>query len=234
MIDFQCPHCGKALHAKLDFAGRSGHCKRCGGEIRVPAPGANGEAPLTTRGEVERFGAYSKAADERWEDPSATREKQPAEPEAPVDLPEVPDDILEKHKALKHAHRKTLLRWSAIGGVSVLAVALVLFGLFYALRGEPAPSPPAPLPASPAAAQVPEAAPAETPESVRQSPAQEPAVTEPAQPAPRRPQIVYLDPRTQVYHTHSCPLRPELSTPLTIPQARQRGARACKECRPGE
>lgn len=37
MIDFQCPHCGKAIRVKPDFAGRMGVCAGCKSKIIVPA-----------------------------------------------------------------------------------------------------------------------------------------------------------------------------------------------------
>ncbi len=222
MIEFTCPHCGKAMHAKDEYAGQSGRCKTCGGEIRVPAPA---DAAQTTGGEVERFGAYSKAAEERWQDPTEirppARESGTEEEQAP-ELPEVPEDILEKHRALKQAQHRKLVQWTAIGVTVLIAVLFVLVALVFGTGQEPAAQPAQTAPAAAAPSNMPGASP----------PLPAPPVA-PQQQGVDGSEIVYLVPQTQVYHTRSCELRPELSTPLTLEQARQRGAAPLPKCQPG-
>jgi hypothetical protein len=141
MIEMACPHCGHQLSIPDQFAGQAGACKKCGGRIQVPAPGSaampaslgSGFGDLEglgehTHGEVEKFGAYGKAADSLWEDPALKTAARPVE-DAPVRLPEVPADILEKHrKNIARRNRNIAM----LGGLLAVFIALVAMAYFMA------------------------------------------------------------------------------------------------------
>ncbi len=145
-MDVTCPHCNRVLQIPEEMAGQSGTCRHCGEKLTVPAPPPQSAAtsidalreapdPAPGRIEPESFGAYSKADSANWEDPSEKAAAQAAahEEEEAVELPEVPEEILARARALKRQRMKQIAFYVAIA----LAVALLVSPLLLApfIRG---------------------------------------------------------------------------------------------------
>ena len=192
------------------YAGQKGRCKFCGHAFVVPQPQGAPPAGVVA---PERFGAYSKAADEHWDDPVAQQRH-----EAPADLgtAAVPPDILEKHRAQKHRQQRRLLL-ILLGALLLIGL---LLGLGYALSGprqtvgeNPAAGAVELPPASPVSASVP-------PEST-------PAVEDTG--------VVYVIAGDTHYHLAQCRLGPVEDSGrrvLTPEQALAAGYTPCRECQP--
>ncbi|MCC6144803.1 MAG: hypothetical protein IT368_13430 [Candidatus Hydrogenedentes bacterium] len=163
MIELACPNCGELLSIPDQYAGQSGACRKCGSRIQVPEKlpplaqgGGSGFHDFAglgehTHGEVEQFGAYGKAADSLWEDPSAKVAARQAGEQ--VRLPEVPAEILEKHrKNIARRNRNIAM----LGGLLLVFVVLVAMAYLMAnsarnsARSAPGALPGAQAPAAPA------------------------------------------------------------------------------------
>lgn len=118
MMHVPCEQCGTVMEIPAAYAGRKGRCQRCGHAFLVPEP--EGEAPAGTVA-PENFGAYSKVADELWDDPSS---HVPAH-EAPANLgtQHVPLDVLEKHRAQK---RRQMVRIALLTLLILLVIGVVV------------------------------------------------------------------------------------------------------------
>lgn len=141
MIAMQCGACGRSVSLD-EHLGHGQRCPLCGESVgRIPLPPVStalddlqdGAAPV-------RFGAYSKAAEERWDDPSerstaAASWDDPFEPrveeqvgrlvkdEAVIDsavLNVVPPEIEAKFRARQRETRKKLV------GLGLVVVAVVI------------------------------------------------------------------------------------------------------------
>lgn len=132
MLELPCPACGQVLRIPEQYAGQTGRCRHCGSPIVVPSAEAG---PASNYVEPVTFGHFSRAAEERWVDPTAPPEAEPdAEPGAEVaglGLDAVPDEVLAKHLARKRQQRLRVLAATVAGSVLLLLLALA----FTALRG---------------------------------------------------------------------------------------------------
>lgn len=149
MIEMDCPHCGHRLRIAEEHRGKLGTCRACGREIQAPAEqGAATAEPsfpenLQDVGIVD-MGVYGKAADKAWVDPAdqAAKTQETARQEAPVKLPDVPEEILKKHQA-RRAKRNKITGLAILAIVFVLVLAVIACVLVFVLGGE---KPPATMP----------------------------------------------------------------------------------------
>jgi methylphosphotriester-DNA--protein-cysteine methyltransferase len=197
-----------------EFAGQKGRCKHCGHAFLVPP--AEHETPLGVL-PPERFGAYGKAADEHWDDPTVHAQEAH---EAPVTLDTggIPPAIMEKHRALKRQQTRRITMF-AVAALLLLGLFLGL-GLFLArARTEPAVTPPE-TPPAPVLAQ-PDLAPALAP----------PATVSPVDDG----KSVYIIGGDTFYHRGQCvsgPAENSARQRLTPEQALAAGFAPCRECQP--
>lgn len=133
MLEVVCPGCGNVLQVEERYAGHTGRCNLCNTPLRVPVPEPAGIENQYVA--PESFGHYSKAKEERWEDPMDKAEDEP-------DLGEIPEEILRKYKARQLKRQRTIMKWASIAAMIVLViVAVLLYGL---LKLEMRPEKPAP------------------------------------------------------------------------------------------
>ena len=143
MIAMQCGACGKSVSVD-ESLGQGQRCPSCGGAVGlIPvAPVSTALSDLQDGAAPVRFGAYSKVAEARWEDPIAHSTEaaswdDPFEPrveeqvrrlvseEAVIDsavLNVVPPEVEARFRARQREQRRKLVK------LGVLAVA-VLIGL---------------------------------------------------------------------------------------------------------
>ncbi len=149
MIAMQCGACGKSVSVD-EHLGHGQRCPLCGGPVgRIPLPPVSTALSDLQDGELPvRFGAYSKAAEERWEDPAtpstaAASWDDPFEPrveeqverlvvdEAKIDnavLNVVPPEVEARFRARQRETRKKLV---GIGlAVAAVVLALIAFVMY--------------------------------------------------------------------------------------------------------
>ena len=149
MIAIQCGACGKSVHVD-ESLGHGQRCPVCGGAVgKVPvAPVSTALSDLQEGGAPVRFGAYSKAAEAQWEDPTvhsteAASWDDPFEPrveeqvrrlvkeEAVIDsavLNVVPPEVEAKFRARQREQRRKLVKLGALA-VAVL-IGLIAFVMY--------------------------------------------------------------------------------------------------------
>lgn len=259
MIEISCPHCGEMLHVPEKYAGQAGRCKHCGGAVAVPPLDGEGTSG-GTRERVDNtvppasFGHYSRAAEERWEDPAAhaSAEEEPAvqapaaEEPATFKLDDLPQEVREKYEMRRKQRRKQLLKIGALAGLVLLFALLVLPLVLGGGGGENADETEAPAveqaPAedpAPADVEPPSQAPENSaPDGGTQAPdaapdaALAPASDMPVGAALRGDEVVYVGVSGNQYHAHGCPLLGDTATPLTLAEALNRGYLPCEQCAP--
>lgn len=120
MIRFNCPYCANPIEVAVEFAGKSGRCRQCGGEIMAPMPAAPSgldalrglpDAPLDER--------PLPPAPEPGAPSPARRKPEPFK----LVLPEVPAEVREK---IRQRRRKTFLYIACAVIAAVVAIILVL------------------------------------------------------------------------------------------------------------
>ena len=149
MVAMQCGACGKSVSVD-EHLGHEQRCPLCGGPVgRIPlAPVSTALSDLQDGAAPVRFGAYSKAAEARWEDPAersteAASWDDPFEPrveeqverlvvnEALIDnavLNVVPPEIEARFKARQREQRKKLMGLGLAVAAAVLAlIAFVMY-----------------------------------------------------------------------------------------------------------
>lgn len=225
MLKHVCPGCGRVIQIDEKYAGQMGRCTQCGAVFQAPqsAPGEDPEgSPESQYVAPESFGAYSRAAEERWTDPVKEKEGE-------MDLSDIPEDILEKHRELMRrqaiAKRHFMSRvWSGVGG-AILVVALVVGGLMIGRTGKNAA----------------EKAVEERNEAIENSEGAGPRPAEQEPPPPPR----YISPLTQVfalvgeqyYHTEKCVVFVNAEGEKVtgqLGQAVASGYKPCPFCKPPE
>jgi DNA-directed RNA polymerase subunit RPC12/RpoP len=78
MLQFACPHCGRAFQVDEDMAGRQAACPSCGGTLLVPATAPPAET--STPAAPEQFPPLREPAGASAADSAAVRvETRPAE-----------------------------------------------------------------------------------------------------------------------------------------------------------
>ncbi len=256
MLEISCPHCGEVLHVPEKYAGQTGRCKHCGGAVAVPPLEGEGGGE-DTRERVDNtvapasFGHYSRAAEERWEDPAA---QAPAEEEPAVQPPaagkpatfkieDLPQEVREKYEMRRKQRRRQLIKMGALAGVVLLVALLVLPLVLGGWAGENADET-----ESPAVEQAPAEDPApgdvEPPSQAPEHSAPDgdtsapdaalaPASDMPGGAALRGDEVVYVGVSGNHYHAHGCPLLGDTATPLTLAEALNRGYVPCEQCAPG-
>lgn len=150
MIAMQCGACGKSVTMD-EHLGHNQRCPLCGGSVgRIPIPPVSTALSDLQDGELPvRFGAYSKAAEERWEDPAeapstaAASWDDPFEPrveeqverlvvnEAIVDnavLNVVPPEVEARFRARQREARKKLVGIGLV--VAVAVIGLIVFVMY--------------------------------------------------------------------------------------------------------
>lgn len=212
MIEVVCPGCGNVLQVEERYAGHSGRCNLCNAQLRVPMPehaaaGSQFVAP-------ESFGHYSKAKEERWEDPLDKVEGN-------LDLGAIPAEILERHKAFEAKRRRRTLTWVGLAVISAIALLGTL--LYVLLR--PGTSPGKPAPADDAVAvEAPASAPPPAADSEPAAPAAVPAE-----------ETVYAVESDWRYHHATCQVYVSgvgAKHSGTVAQAVAAGYQRCEYCNP--
>lgn len=148
MMTIQCGACGRSV--RVDEAqGHDQPCPVCGGSVGpLPAaPVSTALNDLQDGAPPVRFGAYSKAADERWEDPAeqsteAASWDDPFEPrveeqvqrlvkeEAVIDsavLNAVPPEVEARFRARQRQQRARLLKIGVVAAALLLGIIAVAF-----------------------------------------------------------------------------------------------------------
>ena len=120
-----CKACGKNLK-EAPSSGGTGLADLAG---EAPNPGDE-NAPQADTGqqpagvEVDKYGAYGKAADAAWEDPAEKVAREQAE--AAAALPDVPEEVLQAHKAAA-ARRNNRMGLAAVGVIAVIVLIWLAF-----------------------------------------------------------------------------------------------------------
>lgn len=212
MIEVVCPSCGNALQVEERYAGYSGRCNLCNAQLRVPMPEQAGAGSQFVA--PESFGHYSKAREERWEDPLDKMEGQ-------LDLGAIPAEIIEKHKALERKRKRQIVKWASVAVV----IAIVVFGaLIYVLARPDAP----PEAAAPTAETEQPAAPLD-------APAPAPSPEPPAPSAAPVDDTVYVVESDWRYHRATCQVYVSgvgAKHSGAVAQAVEMGYQRCEYCKP--
>ncbi len=135
MLAMQCAACGQAVRVD-ESLGSNQACPACGRPVGK-LPIEEGQ-PSTSLDDLNdgvrpvRFGAYSKAADAAWDDPTAPMAEEEVaslvKDEAIIDnavINEVPPDVAAKFRARQRENRKKV-----IGIVAVVALAVIALAAF--------------------------------------------------------------------------------------------------------
>ena len=136
MIAMQCGACGKSVSVD-EHLGHNQRCPLCGGPVgRIPLPPVSTALSDLQDGELPvRFGAYSKAAEEKWDDPLEPRVDEQVErrvvDEAKIDnavLNVVPPEVEARFRARQREARKKLVGLGLV--VAVAVIGLIVFVLY--------------------------------------------------------------------------------------------------------